>query len=501
MTTTTTTTPSLNRASVLFVLVLSHLFFQWSCCCAGLKSSAMFAYVSKPTRQQHHKGRRLSFCYGLQQKQRCSTEAFSVLSSTSEDDNNNVVADPRSEFLEAMESFKFPNKGGNGDFQKQHRKPQQNDPLMGYRPEQLEAYAESLLSDSSQFPRGIDSKQKNETTTDDKDNRDSVLFLNDDVYRRQPDFSSGKTDDADESLLNDSTIMDQNYREALQNYLEMVVTTHAPGAYDSAADSATSASTVEDLRTFLGQRGVPTFDPVAAETLHRQVFQEEAGHLEQSEAFRASLIDSTAAQQIAAERRGRNYRERQEEVIRELEQQIREFEATTLPTLPQSPPSLPADGRANQPQQSKQIDDVYAELPPRQPSSASSFSRRTNYPRSEASRQSVKIASGSSSSQQLQQQQRRNPLASVRSSGMHANRTIPPSTPQQRPDSGSAHQRLASISNNETETATATLAGSHNSEEKGPWRAVEDPDTNEVFYWNEDTEEMRWEPVDEVSDG
>ena len=27
----------------------------------------------------------------------------------------------------------------------------------------------------------------------------------------------------------------------------------------------------------------------------------------------------------------------------------------------------------------------------------------------------------------------------------------------------------------------------------GPWMAVTDPDTGEVFYWNEDTEEMKWE--------
>jgi hypothetical protein len=27
----------------------------------------------------------------------------------------------------------------------------------------------------------------------------------------------------------------------------------------------------------------------------------------------------------------------------------------------------------------------------------------------------------------------------------------------------------------------------------GPWSKVIDPDTGEVFYWNEETEEMRWE--------
>ena len=303
----------------------------------------------------------------------------------------------------------------------------------------------------------------------------------------------------------------------MQNYLEMVVTNQAPEAYDSVSDSATSASTVEDLRTFLRQHGVPTYDPVAAETLHQQVFVEEEGHLQQSEAFRASLIDSTAAQQVAAERRGRNYRERQEEVIRELDQQIREFEATTLPKLLPSPPSLSDVDRARQYPQSSNLDGdgaYYAEQPAWQPSStsSSSFPSRMKYSRSEANSQSVNAAAVSSSLQQQQQQQQQQQRqrwhthTSVPSSAMQANRTMPPAVPQQRSDSGSVQQRIVTSSNNgsntnKTEKPTATLAASHTPQGRGPWRAVEDPDTNDVFYWNEETEEMRWGPLEELPDG
>jgi len=50
---------------------------------------------------------------------------------------------------------------------------------------------------------------------------------------------------------------------------------------------------------------------------------------------------------------------------------------------------------------------------------------------------------------------------------------------------------------NITNTTNSTTQQPQKPKFPSPWLEVVDPDTKEVFYWNEETEEMRWELEDE----
>lgn len=280
--------------------------------------------------------------------------------------------------------------------QQQNHHPRGEDPLMGYTLQDLEAYAAAaaaaslaalakqqgggeLLShgggggDGMALPDStiiMEEEKNTENNNDNFDDDDDSLFLDPDVYvqsreRLNPDGSLSEettmnaavVDDTDIGVWPDdesvwsnrmdatTTINNQRYRDALQNFLETV-----PNAPDSSImgeavsgipeNSIGDDPTLEDLWSVVRQQQQPPprggspgqrmAFATSSEELHRQVFAQEGGFLENSAVFLESLTDATKADRAVAERRGRLYRERQQQAIAELEEQIAEFEATLL---------------------------------------------------------------------------------------------------------------------------------------------------------------------------
>ena len=71
-------------------------------------------------------------------------------------------------------------------------------------------------------------------------------------------------------------------------------------------------------------------DPTLSEEIHRQIFENVTGFYNQSQIFLESLTNTTMAGKANVERRGRYYRTRQEQAIQSLNEQIEEFEAVLL---------------------------------------------------------------------------------------------------------------------------------------------------------------------------
>lgn len=89
----------------------------------------------------------------------------------------------------------------------------------------------------------------------------------------------------------------------------------------------------EDLLLSLSEKGTTMNSTLDSEELHRLVFSNEKGFLEQSEAFRESLsADSDQERKKEAEtlRRGNEYRQRQEEAMAHILREMEEVEKTAL---------------------------------------------------------------------------------------------------------------------------------------------------------------------------
>ena len=451
--------------------------------------------------------------------------------------------------------------GGNEQQQQQQHPTASSpdDPLMGYRPEELEAYADSLQQQQQQANgEKILNNYKYAEYDDDSpaleqdEENDDALFLDPDLYvksreRINPDGSIRQSDNADDDDSHWDATIDQKYREVLQKYMETIPV--VPDTFEDATagsqsdagvnrnrNDAKNEPTMDDLWNLLRQRGPHPYDAATAEELHRQVFAEEEGHLQQSPVFRESLLDGGKAEAAAAERRGRAFRQRQEETLRQLEREMEEFENTTLPTLPTLPSLQPAPETTtamekNEPKQQEQLEQQQqcskcrCLLSNKELSAArlrqrheSSFLCRVCY------RQDVLLVAASrQNSRQLEPENSRSGRLSPNNdttttnnnngskipaavwTNQLSNSTLyrsslhirPPvsvpepiaTPPQQQPTT------VQGTSNNAA--AISTTASRELPDDNSPWLAVVDPDTKEVFYWNEETGEMCWELDDD----
>jgi len=425
---------------------------------------------------------------------------------------NDDFANQRKEFMESMEGLKLE---GNVPKYNQLDDPAAFlDPIMDFRPEDLEAFAESKQKQNSiakqPLSAGLDA--------DDKDGDDDALFLDADLYvkardRINSDGSIRQADNEDEDIA----IIDEKYREVMQKYMETMASVESPDTLKQSTSSTDrndggGEPTMDDLWDLLRARGPnPTYDPVTAEELHRQVFAEEEGHLQQSKVFRDSLLDSSKANEAAAERRGRAFRERQEQVIKELDQQIKDFENTTMKKL--RDPSrkhcskckcllsqdelTAAQSRLNSSRDSLLLCRVcYKDVLVAASQKDSSRQAQTNPKaatssqfRARRSMRPLRRGPGSNTEnrREIQIQQQPQPSFSTRPTAR-----APPS-PQIRPRL-STNTRVPLDATNKTSSSTQQP---QKPKVPSPWLEVVDPDTKEVFYWNEETEEMRWELDDE----
>jgi hypothetical protein len=284
-------------------------------------------------------------CHEIRWRHRESTS--SSFQSFQSEETTDDAEEARRELIEMMiAGDTAPSTTPNDPLQRQQRGVNE-DPLMGYSLQELEAFAASRGHKSKVESPSLSTSSPSLRDEDDDD--DDVLFLEPDAY-----VQSGDRLNADGSLSStmlgrdapwpDSSLdataaaatVDPQYREAMTNFLETVPT--APVAMEiestcldpSFAGEFTENQSMDELWKAIQQKGanpMDFYDPSLSETLHQQVFANEEGFLNNSPAFLESLTDGTKLDKALVERRGRAYRQRQEEALAALEAQMDEFMA------------------------------------------------------------------------------------------------------------------------------------------------------------------------------
>ena len=290
-------------------------------------------------------------------------------------------------------------------------------------------------------------------------------------------------------------------------------------------------------------------DPTLSEEIHRQIFENETGFYNQSQIFLESLTNTTMAGKANVERRGRYYRTRQEQAIQSLNEQIEEFEAVLLSQQQEQSRS------SNDSMQCTQCHCRLSQEEINNPASKEnnhepicricymerlvSNSKRNDIDRIQQQRNINRAATTYTTYRPIgdipinirRYTTVKTPVSSsvptgplpIAAVGVQTNESMsrPPETiignhdltmvTDQRYDATNSTDVIAYGGNGgelndddipssmllEEIQRTDTSANYDNpSDNKNiiyPWVEVMDPDTEEIFYWNEETEEMRWE--------
>jgi len=320
-----------------------------------------------------------------------------------------------------------------------------------------------------------------------------------------------------------NTAADEEYQKLTENLLRV----QSPNVPSSLLSPNNDKLTLESLLQQTPQ------DPNAtSEELHRQVFEQEEGYLKQSEVFRKSLgaDGSQAAVEAARLRRGAEYRKRQDEAISKLNKEIADFEAHLNDTPKEgmrekcfkcgcalSEEELKQFRSQNDAPASRRLCSVcYGDLLVAK--SDKSFFR------------DVAVAPGKSGP--YPRRSRRQPPMNGRPPAKRRDNVLPPtrrtvsppmSNIRGQPPVAKSKERSVTVDMERDDIEMLKkevmalkdelqrvkhdgefLAGDEGGsgevweespelEANWPWSQVIDPDTGEIFYWNEETEEMKWE--------
>jgi hypothetical protein len=211
--------------------------------------------------------------------------------------------------------------------------PINQDPARGYSLTDLEDYFSQRKPGDRSPARPIPTI--NNTSLDEsfpKDGGDG-LYLDPDLYVKSKEWLN-----PDGSLnlpVNDERLQQgQTGPDAYQRILRAIVqpAPNSPDSFSASNGDIQNMENMEDLWEALQQKSrkqsQSSTTPAAAtsEELHRQVFAEEQGYLQQSQVFRESLTDASKAGEATALRHGQQFRQRQAEAIASLDQQIKEWE-------------------------------------------------------------------------------------------------------------------------------------------------------------------------------
>jgi hypothetical protein len=285
-------------------------------------------------------------------------------------------------------------------------------------------------------------------------------------------------------------------------------------------------------------------DPTISEEIHRQIFENEAGFYNQSQIFLESLTNTTMAGKANVERRGRYYRTRQEQAIQSLNEQIEEFEALLF--AQQHEQSAAKDEYGQCKQCHCRLSEEEINNPASKDNNKEPICRICYMERLVSSSKQNDIAQNQRDSSRTTATYTANhrtgviPLNTRRYTTLKSfDNTVPAvqrfndsvvvednnSTPlpetmisnldqsmvfNERYDAltnstvATAHNGNITDDNNyssmlleeETQHTDVSVEFENFSDNENliyPWVEVMDPDTEEIFYWNEETEEMRWE--------
>jgi hypothetical protein len=401
------------------------------------------------------------------------------------------------------------------------------DPLMGYTYDDLHRYAETTRDrklSMEHFPPG---------TIEEEDLDSEAMFLDPEAYLQLSRDSFHLDDDPVSTGSNAYYMDDIRFREPMQGYLEAISRSPSDGyVSDSPIDPMMKDSgTLDDVWSMIGalqQRQRNSSSAEWSKDLHHLIFQEEGGFYNQSSVFLESLTNSSKATEANIERRGRRFRNRQEEAIASLNQQIDEMEALLLKQQ-QSPKSKKqrccrcnsflsdeelrkGDAKTETVgnamcrvcymeqllTESKRIE--VDRLKNRQQQARTALQ---SYRRSENMREHPKNGAAVRTYQNVPYRGNNNvrsrtsvesnlPQSDTEDSSSHStiNQAIHPNVPSAGGTDTAIHM---STMQNTTADRVSVAESPMLSESIHPWVEMIDPDTNEIFYWNEETEEMRLE--------
>ena len=220
------------------------------------------------------------------------------------------------------------------------------------------------------------------------------------------------------------------------------------------------------------------FNAKQSEDLHKQVFENEQGFLEQSQSFRKGLTDPQIAREATAERRSAKYRQRQAKAQDQLERNMNEFEKVLLE---RQRPGARTCSRC-QCRLSDRDYDIAPQLWMKQRNLTSlcesCYINLLDTSRNMQKRLPGKVATRTTS---------RPTSASSIASNSQASSTRPTS------DLPTPSKPNADVTQAGNDDQTEEDFLEENSEASSSWEEVVDPDTGEIFYWNEETDEVRWE--------
>eukprot|EP00978_Attheya_sp_CCMP212_P019331 scaffold54022_cov49-Attheya_sp.AAC.4 len=161
------------------------------------------------------------------------------------------------------------------------------------------------------------------------------VFLDPELYTRtrdllNPDGSLNLSGDAGTYGRQQQRMGDNDPdREAYDTLTEQIIVPN-PRIPDESADESLMDN-VADMERLLKENArrhqASSQQPSTAESeeLHRRVFENEEGFLKQSEAFKESLSNGKDGREATAQKRAEEYRRRQQEAVRILEEQLKEI--------------------------------------------------------------------------------------------------------------------------------------------------------------------------------
>ena len=308
------------------------------------------------------------------------------------------------------------------------------------------------------------------------DDEDDGFFLAPDLYERSRDLMS-----ADGSLdlglsAAESGAIDKNSPQDMKAILEGLLASsileEETGVsdlhpYNSNGNNNNDNNEEDDwdqVWAAIQKEKSKPFDASRSEELHKQVFEDEQGFLEQSQSFRDGLTDPEVAKSATQERRSAKYRQRQAKAQAQLEQNMMEFEKV----LKEQPADIVHGPETCSRCRCKLSESDYDNniLP-------QLWMKQQNLTSLCESCYMVLLKT----SQNMEKRLPRKDAPSVPKSN----------TNDSRPTSSSMATSSA------PRVPARDAKEEEDTEISSSWEEVEDPDSGEVFYWNEETDEVRWE--------
>ena len=286
-------------------------------------------------------------------------------------------------------------------------------------------------------------------------------------------------------------------------------------------DSSHSNDSEDQLWNMLKQRAstmtVVNGTNNSAESLHQQIMAREQAFYNQSTIFLESLSDATKATDAATYRRSQQYQRRIQKALDSLDDQVQQFVNNKLPTTKTKvviDSSLePTDSMDQSNNNNQRLSNTHCSLCRclLTETEMTWFARQSPIT---SPQRLCQVCHGERLVQQQRQEQKRQersrpPRSMSADSTKHQARTSRPPPPMERQrkrpqgraqrdsrrnsvptprrsDQSTVTNKMEDVNDSTTDSIDETMATS-------PWIQIQDPDTGETFYWNEETEEMKWE--------